>query len=184
MATTKWSLDPAHSELGFKVKHLMISNVSGSFSRFEANAVTSGDDFLTAKIEATIDVNSISTNNAQRDSHLLNSDFFEVEAHPRIVFTSNRIERRDDENYFIHGQLTMKGVSKPVKLLAEYSGLAKDPWGNLKAGFTISGKINREEFGISFNAPLETGGLVLGTEVKIHGEIQLVREVVLAEAEV
>jgi polyisoprenoid-binding protein YceI len=182
MATTKWSLDLSHSEIGFKIKHLMISNVSGNFNKFDVQVETQGDDFSKAKVTAVIDVASINTNNEQRDVHLRNADFFEVEQHPNITFTSTKIEAVDDETFNLLGDLTIKETTKPVKLLVEYSGLAKDPWGNEKAGFTISGKINRKDWGINYNAVLETGGVMLGEDLKLAGEIQLVKQAVLQPA--
>lgn len=178
MESTKWTLDPTHSELGFKIKHLMISNVSGAFTKFNVETETKGDhDFATADVTATVDVASINTNNNQRDEHLRNADFFSTDVHPNITFKSTKIEKVDNENYNLYGNLTIKETTQPVKLAVEYSGLAKDPWGNVKAGFTINGKINRKDFGISYNAALETGGVMLGEEVKINGEIQLVKQV-------
>lgn len=177
MTTTKWVIDPTHSEIGFKIKHLMITNVSGKFETFEAEVQTEGDDFTTAQIEAKISTASINTNNLQRDEHLRNSDFFEVDQHPEILFSSTKVEKLDEENFVVYGNLSLKGTVKPVKLNVEYSGATKDPWGNQKAGFVISGKINRSDFGLNFNAALETGGLVLGEEVKINSEVQLVKQV-------
>ncbi|HEY6953800.1 MAG TPA: YceI family protein [Flavisolibacter sp.] len=177
MTTTKWVIDPTHSEIGFKIKHLMITNVSGKFETFEAEVQTEGDDFTTAQIEAKIRTASINTNNLQRDEHLRNSDFFEVDQHPEILFSSTKVEKVDEENFVVYGNLSLKGIVKPVKLNVEYSGATKDPWGNQKAGFVISGKINRSDFGLNFNAALETGGLVLGEEVKINSEVQLVKQV-------
>lgn len=176
MATTKWVIDPTHSEIGFKIKHLMITNVSGKFESFEAEVQTEGDDFETAQIEAKIRTASINTNNLQRDEHLRNSDFFEVDKHPEILFSSTKVEKLDDENFVVYGNLSLKGTVKPVKLNVEYSGATKDPWGNQKAGFVVSGKINRSDFGLNFNAALETGGLALGEEVKINSEVQLVKQ--------
>jgi polyisoprenoid-binding protein YceI len=176
MSTTKWVVDPTHSEIGFKIKHLMITNVSGKFDSFEAEVLTEGDDFTTAQIEAKIKTASINTNNLQRDEHLRNSDFFEVEKHPEIRFSSTKVEKTGAENFVVYGNLSLKGTVKPVKLNVEYSGATKDPWGNQKAGFVISGKINRTEFGLNFNAALETGGLVLAEEVKINSEVQLVKQ--------
>lgn len=182
MATTKWVVDPTHSEIGFKIKHLMITNVSGKFEAFEAEVQTEGEDFATAQIEARIKTSSINTNNLQRDEHLRNSDFFEVEKHPEILFTSTRVEKIDNDNFVLHGNLTLKGTTRPVKLDIEYSGITSDPWGNQRAGFIITGKINRNEFGLNFNAALETGGLVLGEEVKINSEVQLIKQVVSVAA--
>ena len=182
MAKTKWSLDPTHSELGFKIRHLMITNVSGNFNKFTIEVETENDDFASAKVKATIDVDSINTNNEQRDVHLRNADFFETGTHPRVDFKSTRVEKAGDDLFDLSGDLTIKGITKSVRLSLEYSGLAKDPWGNMKAGFTVNGKINRKDFGISFNAPMETGGVMLGEEIKINGEIQLVKQVELQPA--
>ncbi len=182
MATTKWSLDPTHSEIGFKIKHLMISNVSGNFNKFDVQAETNGDDFANATVTLNIDVASINTNNEQRDVHLRNADFFEVEKHPNITFKSAKVERVDDDIFNLYGDLTIKETTKPVKLSVEYSGIAKDPWGNVKAGFTINGKINRKDWGINYNAVLETGGVMLGEELKLNGEIQLVKQAELQPA--
>jgi polyisoprenoid-binding protein YceI len=175
MATTNWAFDPTHSELGFKIKHLMITNVSGSFKNFEVDVQTEDDDFTTARIVAKADMASISTNNEQRDAHLRNSDFFEADTYPEMVFQSSRIEKVDDETFYLHGDLTLKGITKPVSLTVEHSGLTKDPWGGERTGFVVTGKIKRSEWGINFNGVLETGGVMLGEEVKIHSEIQLVK---------
>jgi polyisoprenoid-binding protein YceI len=176
MTNTKWVIDPIHSEIGFKIKHLMITNVSGKFDQFEAQVQTENEDFATAQIEASIKTASINTNNLQRDEHLRNSDFFEVEKHPDILFTSTKIDKIDNDNFLLQGNLTLKGVTKPVRWNVEYSGTTKDPWGGERAGFIITGKIKRNEFGLSFNAALETGGVVLGEEVKIYSEVQLVKQ--------
>jgi len=182
MANTKWVIDPTHSEIGFKVRHLMISNVSGKFDQFEAEVETENEDFATAQIRATIKTASVNTSNLQRDEHLRNSDFFEVENHPDILFTSQKVEKIDKDNFVLHGNLTLKGITKQVKLQVEYSGFTKDPWGGERAGFVVTGKINRNDFGLSFNAALETGGVVLGDEVKIHSEIQLVKQAMAVAA--
>lgn len=182
MATNKWVLDNSHSELGFKIKHLMISNVTGTFKSFQVEATTTEEDFATAKIKVTADMSSISTNNEQRDLHLQNADFFEVEKFPELAFQSTRIEKLDSENYQLFGDLSLKGITRPVKLNVEYSGVVKDPWGSERAGFIVTGKINRNEWGVSFNGVLETGGLVLGEDVKLQGEIQLVKQAVAVPA--
>jgi polyisoprenoid-binding protein YceI len=182
MSTTKWVIDPTHSEIGFKIKHLMITNVSGKFDAFEAEVQAEGEDFATAQIEARIKTSSINTGNLQRDEHLRNSDFFEAEEHPEILFNSTKVEKIDNDNFVLHGNLSLKGTTKPVKLNVEYSGVTKDPWGGQRAGFVITGKINRSEFGLNFNAALETGGLVLGEEVKINSEVQLVKQAVSVAA--
>jgi polyisoprenoid-binding protein YceI len=175
MAKTKWNLDPTHSELGFKVKHMMITNVSGSFGSFNANVETEDDDFSTANIEFTIDVASINTGNEQRDGHLKSGDFFDVENHPQMKFVSNNVAKKGDNEYEITGDLSLHGVTKPVTFKAENGGSGKDPWGNHKTGFTIEGKIKRTDFGLNWNAALEAGGVLVSEDVKINGEIQLTR---------
>ena len=167
MSTTKWVVDPLHSEIGFKIKHLMITNVSGKFDGFEAEVRTEGEDFATAQIEARIKTASINTNNLQRDEHLRNSDFFEVESHPEILFISTKIEKIDNNNFVLFGDLTLKGITKPVKLDIEYSGATKDPWGNQKAGFVVTGKINRNDFGIT------TMPGIVGDEIQIVLDVEL-----------
>jgi len=176
MRTTKWLLDLAHSELTFKIKHLMISNVSGAFKDFSAKVETEGTDFSKANIKLTAEMNSISTNNEQRDGHLRSSDFFEVEKFPQMKFTSTGIEQTDDESFSLYGNLTLKGVTKPVKLNMEFNGIVKDPQGQEKAGFFVSGKINRSDWGINVNVALETGGLMLGEDIRIQSEVQFIRQ--------
>lgn len=178
---TKWVIDPTHSELGFKIRHLMITNVSGTFGKVQATAESNGDDFSTANVEARIEVESINTNNSQRDAHLRNADFFEAEKFPYITFKSTGIKKIDEETYKLVGDLTIKETTKPVELNLEFGGVTKDPWGNSRAGFSLSGKLNRHDFGVSYNPVLETGGVALGEEIKIWGEVQLVKQVV-AEA--
>ena len=184
MAKIKWTLDPTHSDLGFKIRHLMITNVSGFFGEFEVEVLTDGEDFKTAQVSAKIKTASVSTNNVQRDQHLRNGDFFDVEQYPEILFTSDRVEPIDDENFILHGHLTMKGVTKPVTLNVEYSSTTNDPWGTRRAGFAITGKIKRTDFGLSFNKVLESGNLGLGEDVKINSEVQIVKqqEAVVAES--
>ena len=182
MATTKWVLDPTHSELGFKIKHLMISNVSGSLKSFQAEVETQGEDFTTAQINLSADMASISTNNDQRDAHLRNSDFFEVEKYPELKFTSTKLEKTDSDTFALFGDLTLKGVTRPVKLNVEFNGVTKDPWGGERAGFVVMGKINRSDWGVNFNGVLETGGVVLSEEVRIFSEIQLVKQAVSVAA--
>jgi polyisoprenoid-binding protein YceI len=176
MSKTKWVSDPTHSELGFKIKHLMITNVSGFFNKFQVTGETDNDDFSTAKISLKADMDSIHTNNEQRDAHLRNSDFFESDKHPEMIFESTNTEQVDKENFHLFGNLTLKSVTLPVKLNVEYSGITKDPWGGERAGFTVTGKIKRSDWGVSFNGVLESGGVVLGEDVKIHSEIQLVKQ--------
>ncbi len=176
MSTTKWVLDPAHSEIQFKVKHLLISTVSGDFKKFEASAETEGDDFTTAKVQFSADIDSISTNNEQRDAHLKNGDFFDAENHPKLSFVSDKLVKSDDDVYDLHGKLTMRGVTKDVILKAAFGGSTTDPWGNTRVGFEISGKIDRTDFGVSFGMVSETGGLLLGNDVKLFANAEFVKQ--------
>lgn len=182
MKRTKWTVDPLHSELGFKIKHLMITNVSGNFQNFTVTAETDGEDFSTARISLTAEMASINTNNEQRDTHLRTADFFETDKFPQLSFHSTKLEKVDDETLRLTGDLTLKGITKPVTLNVEYSGATNDPWGGRRVGFIVSGKISRSAFGVTFNAVLETGGVALGDEVKLQAEIQMVKEVVAVPA--
>lgn len=182
MAKTKWVLDPTHSELGFKIRHLMISNISGSFKNFQAKAEMEETDFSSAQVSLTADMASINTNQEQRDAHLRTTDFFEVDKFPQLIFKSTRIEKAGGDTFTMYGDLTLKGVTKPVLLHVEFSGITKDPWGNERAGFTVNGKINRNEWGINFNSILETGGVALSEEVKINAEVQFVKQAVAVPA--
>jgi polyisoprenoid-binding protein YceI len=176
MATTKWVLDPTHSEIQFKIKHLMITNVTGGFTSFDVNASTEDEDFSKASVSFNAKVNSINTNNEQRDGHLKSGDFFDAENFPEISFSSNQIVKSGDDNFKVPGTLTIKGVSQPVTLEAEFGGITKDPYGNTKAGFSINTKINRKDFGLTWNAALETGGVMVSEDVRINAEIQLVKQ--------
>ena len=176
MATTKWTLDPTHSELQFKVKHLMITTVTGSLKAFSAEMSSEGDEFENAEISFKGDIASIDTGNTDRDNHLKSGDFFDAEKFAHIEFKSSSVEK-DGGDYIVKGDLTIKGETKPVKLTAEFGGIATDPWGNTKAGFTLSGKINRSDFGLNWNAALETGGVMVSEEVRLLGELQFVKSV-------
>lgn len=175
MATTNWALDPAHSELQFKVKHLMITTVTGSLKSLSASLTSSSDDFEDASVKFEAETASIDTGNNDRDNHLKSADFFDADQFPKITFESVSLEK-DDDDYKLKGNLTIKGITKPVKLDVEFGGIATDPWGNTKAGFTISGKINRTDFGLTWNAALETGGVMVSEEVKILGELQFIKQ--------
>ena len=176
MTTTKWAIDPTHSEIGFKVKHMMFTNVSGKFDAFEASAETEGDIFEAAKINFSAQTDSVNTGNTDRDNHLKSGDFFDAAQYPKLEFASTSFKKIDDETYELLGDLSLHGVTKAVKLNVEYGGIGKDPWGNTKAGFTISGKFNRKDFGLTWNAALEAGGVLVSDEVRIHGDIQLVKQ--------
>lgn len=166
---TQWNLDNSHSEITFKVRHMMISNVKGSFNDFSANLTAEDDTFKNVKINATVKTDSINTNSADRDTHLKSEDFFNVAQNPEITFESNSLTNE------ITGNLTMNGVTKPVKLDVEFGGINVDPWGNTKAGFSFEGKVKRSDFGLNWNAALETGGVMVSDDVKIAGELQFVK---------
>ncbi|MFD0748834.1 YceI family protein [Mucilaginibacter calamicampi] len=176
MATiTKWVLDPMHSEVQFKVKHLVISTVTGSFKKFEGTLETDNDDFTGADINISLDVNSIDTNQDQRDGHLKGADFFDAEKYPAITFKSKSFEK-DGGDYTLKGDLTIKGVTKPVTLAAEYGGVATDFYGNTKAGFDVTGKINRKEFGLTWDGITEAGSVVVSDEVKLIFNVQFAKQ--------
>ena len=173
---TKWALDPTHSELVFKVKHLMITNVKGEFRKFNAEIESDGKDFTNASIKATIDASSIFTNEDNRDGHLKSPDFFDVENHKELSFVGTSFNRKGEDEYELTGKLTIKGVTKEVTFTVEFGGVTKDPWGNEKAGFSLSGKINRTDFGLNWNAALETGGVLVSEEVRINAEVQFIKK--------
>ena len=180
--TQQWKIDPTHSEIQFKVKHLMISTVTGYFKNFDLSVETETDDFSTAKkIEFTALIDSIDTNNAQRDAHLKSADFFNSEEHPELRFVGNRYEVTGDEAK-LYGDLSIKGVTKPITLTVEHGGIVVDPYGQIKSGFTVSGKISRKEFGLTWNAVTEAGSIVVSDEIKIHAEVQLVKQPELVNA--
>ena len=176
MTRTKWSLDPSHSEIGFKVKHLMMTNVRGVFNEYKGSIYTTGDDFLGAEIDLSINPASISTRDATRDTHLKSPDFFDAENFKEINFKGTTLERTNEREYVLHSDLSIKGVTKRIKLDVEFNGIVKDPWGGKRAGFVISGKISRKDFGLTWNAVLETGGVMVGDEIAIKCEIQLIQQ--------
>lgn len=176
MSTTKWVIDPSHSSVGFKVKHLMISTVSGEFTSYEGSVESNGDSFAQADVSFSAKVDSINTGNEQRDGHLKSADFFDAAAHPAITFKSTSFEKKADDEYVLNGDLTIRGVSKPVTLKVEYNGLVQDPYGNTKAGFSLNGKINRKDFGLGWSAVTEAGSVVVSDEVKLAAEVQLVKQ--------
>jgi len=175
MSKIKWNLDPAHSEVTFKVKHMMITNVSGSFTDFSVDAETEGEDFTKSAVNFTAKTASVNTNSEQRDGHLRSPEFFDSEKFPEIKFRATKYEKVSGNDYKLKGDLTIKDVTKNISLDVEYGGIQKDPWGNMKAGFTVTGKINRKDFGLNWNAALETGGVMVSDEVKINCEIQLIK---------
>ena len=186
-ATTKWTIDTAHSEIGFKVKHLVFSTVRGTFKDFEAEIFTHDVDFSRAEIQVRINPKSVDTNNEQRNAHLASGDFFAADEFPEIKFTAGKfistglvatgpLAVLHPGNHVLHGELTIRGITKPVDLDIEFGGVITDPWGKEKALFTIDGKINRKDWGLNYNSVLESGGLLISEDVWIHIELQLIKE--------
>jgi polyisoprenoid-binding protein YceI len=174
-ATTTWNIDPAHSSAEFKVKHMMISNVKGRFSGIKGVLNRHEADHTLSTLDVSIDVSTVNTQDAQRDGHLKSADFFDVEKFPAMTFKSTHIEKKGD-GFAVTGDLTIHGVTKPVVLnVEEVSEPAKDPWGNMRIGLEATGKVNRKDFGLTYNAALETGGVLVGEEVSITLDVQFVK---------
>ena len=171
---TKWGVDASHSEAQFKVKHLVISTVTGFFKKFSGTVESETEDFDGAKVNFSIETNSIETNVADRDAHLKSPDFFAAEQYPTIDFKNGVLKKVGGE-YKLKGDLTIRSTTKPVELTVEYGGTAGDPWGNTRAGFEINGKINRKDFGLNWSAVTEAGGMVVADEVKLHFNIEVVK---------
>lgn len=176
MATTKWGIDPTHSEITFRVKHMMISTVTGWFETFTADVETENDDFSAAKINFSADTASVNTRNTDRDNHLRSPEFFSSEAFPKMTFTATEYTQKSGDNYTLKGDLTIRDVTKPVTLTVEFGGVATDPWGNLRAGFEINGEINRKDFGLNWSAVTEAGGIVVSDAVKIHSHVEFIKQ--------
>lgn len=174
MAT--WTLDHNHTEVTFKVKHLVISSVTGKFKSFDGSVESGKDDFTDATIRFTADVNSIDTGNEQRDGHLKSADFFDAANHPQLTFESTSVTKKSGNEYVVSGNLTMRGKTKPVELKAEFGGIQKDFYGNTVAGFEIEGKVNRREFGLEWSAVTETGGIVVSDDVKLQVNAELIKK--------
>ncbi|HEY3626214.1 MAG TPA: YceI family protein [Terracidiphilus sp.] len=171
-----WKLDPAHSQAEFKVKHMMISNVKGSFSGLSGTLLENAADSSLSSVVATVDIASLTTGDAQRDAHLQSADFFEAEKYPQMTFKSTKVERKDEAEYRVTGDLTLHGVTKPVTFAVEGpSAPAKDPWGNTRIGLSATTKINRKDFGLNWNAALETGGILVGEDVQISLDVQFIK---------
>jgi polyisoprenoid-binding protein YceI len=175
MAT--WTLDKDHSEIRFKAKHLMITTVTGQFGEYEASLDNDGDDFSKASINFSAKVATITTGNDQRDGHLKSDDFFNAETYPELTFKSEGMKKISDNEYKVDGEMTIRDVTKPVTLNVELAGIAKDPWGNTKAGFSFNTKLNRKDFGLKFHVVNEAGNLLVSDEIKIEGEVQLLKAV-------
>ncbi|GAO41275.1 YceI family protein [Flavihumibacter petaseus] len=174
MAT--WSIDPNHSEITFKVKHLVISTVSGKFSSFEGTVEAEKEDFSDAKVQFSADIDSITTGNDQRDAHLKSPDFFDAGGHPKMTFVSESLTPKKDHEFLLKGNLTIRGTTHPVTLQAEFGGTQQDFYGNTVAGFEMTGKINRQDFGLTWSAVTEAGGIVVSDEVKLSINVELIKK--------
>ncbi len=171
-----YKIDSAHSDITFKVKHLMISTTTGHFQTFDATLDIEGEDFSTAKISFDADVNSIDTKNEQRDTHLKSDDFFNAEEYPKLTFTSTGATKASDGTFKLQGDLTIRDTTKPVELEVEYNGSTKDPWGMERMGFEIKGKLNRKDYGLKWSAVTEAGGIVVSDEVKLLMNIEMIKQ--------
>lgn len=171
-----WNIDPNHSEISFKVKHLVISTVSGKFSSFEGTVESDKEDFSDAKIAFSADIDSINTGNEQRDGHLKSADFFDAGNHPKMSFTSTSLVPKGGSDYTLNGELSLRGSSKPVALAVEFGGIQKDFYGNTVAGFELTGKINRQDFGLAWSGVTEAGGIVVSDEVKLLINVELIKK--------
>jgi polyisoprenoid-binding protein YceI len=172
MESKIWKIDTTHSNIGFKIKHMMFTNVKGNFNSYSASVEMPESNFEKAKLTFEADASSINTNNADRDNHLKSADFFDAEQFPTVKFESTNISKKSDNGYAVTGNLTMHGVTQPVTLNAEYSGLMKDPWGNTKLALSLEGKVNRKEWGLNWNSALESGGVLVSENVNFDIETQ------------
>lgn len=175
MATQRWDIDSGHSGVHFSVRHMVIAKVRGKLTRWSASLLTDGDDLATARVEASLDVSSLDTGVADRDAHLRSADFFDVENHPEMTFKSTRVERVGDDRLKLTGALTIRGTTREVTLDVEHSPAMKDPWGNLRVGFTAKGAVDRKDFGLTWNQALEAGGVLVGDRVDLEIEIEAVK---------
>ena len=165
-----WTIDPVHTDIGFTARHLMVSKVRGKFGTFEGQIVTGAEPFE-SEVPVSVDLSSIDTGNQQRDDHIRSADFFDAEANRTMTYRSTGV-RRDGDAYVLDGELTLKGVTRPVPLAVELNGFATDPWGGTRVGFSATGQINRRDFGVSFDAPLDGGGVVVGDKIQVQIEVE------------
>lgn len=176
MKTTKWVIDPAHSEISFKVKHMMFSNVTGKFDNIESQIETNDESFENAKINFSALTESVNTGNTDRDKHLKSVDFFDTENFPKLNFTATSFNKSGDNKFSLLGNLTIRGVEKPITLDVAFEGAGKDPWGNTKAAFSLNGTLNRKDYGLNWNTLLEAGGVLVSDEVRINADLQFVKQ--------
>lgn len=171
-----WQIDPAHSSIQFSVRHMMITNVRGEFDRFEGTVELDENNPENTRVHVEIDAASINTREDQRDTHLRSADFLDAASHPKLVFDSTRVERTGEDSARLHGTLTIRDIPRPVVLEVEYVGQAKSPWGTTSAGFNARTRINRKDWNLTWNQALETGGVLVGDEIKINIELELVKQ--------
>ncbi|TDG00159.1 YceI family protein [Paenibacillus piri] len=176
MAKSKWAVDATHSSIDFTIRHMMIAKVKGTFHTFEAEIEADPNDLTSADVQFAVELASIDTRNNDRDTHLRTADFFDVEKYPKMTFKSNRIVKTDEGEYEVSGDLTLHGVTRPETFSVTFEGSGKDPWGNERAGFSAQGTIKRSDFGLTYNAALETGGVLIADEVKVSLEIEALKQ--------
>lgn len=175
MSKTNWSIDPVHSSIDFSIRHMMIAKVKGTFDTFEAKVEADPEDLTSANIEFSVDLASVDTRSKDRDDHLRSADFFDVENHPKMTFKSSQIEKIGDGEYKVSGDLTIRNVTRQESFTVSYEGSGTDPWGNERVGFSGEGNLTRSNYELTWNAALETGGVLVGDEVKISFEIQALK---------
>jgi polyisoprenoid-binding protein YceI len=176
MTKSHWNVDATHSSIDFTIRHMMIAKVKGSFNSFEAQIEADPEDLTNANVEFSIDLSSIDTRNADRDNHLRTGDFFDIEQYPKMTFQSTSITKKGDGEYNVTGNVTLHGVTRPETFVVSFEGAGKDPWGNEKVGFSGNGSLKRSDYGLTYNAALETGGVLIGDEVKVFIEVEAAKQ--------
>jgi polyisoprenoid-binding protein YceI len=176
MSKSHWNVDATHSSIDFTIRHMMIAKVKGSFNSFEAQIEADPEDLTTANVQFSIDLSSIDTRNADRDNHLRTGDFFDIEQYPKMTFQSTSITKKGDGEYNVTGNVSLHGVTRPETFTVSFEGAGKDPWGNDKVGFSGNGSLKRSDYGLTYNAALETGGVLIGDEVKVFIEIEAAKQ--------
>ena len=175
MTTNTWNIDPTHSSIAFSVRHMVFAKVRGQFNGYRGHIDMDPENLASARVEVTIDAASIDTGTAQRDEHLRSADFLDVEKHPEIHFRSTEVVKNGDDTYALHGDLTIRDVTRPVVIDTQFAGLGQDPWGNQRAGFSASASILRSDFGLTWNQALEAGGVLVGDKLELTFDVQAVR---------
>jgi len=172
---TKWVIDPYHTEILFKAKHLVISTVTGKFEKFDGVVLTNGEQWDNVEVEFSAEIGSISTGVSDRDNHLKSADFFDAANYPTLTYKSTSFKKTSDDTFVMTGDMSIRGTTRPLEMKVEFGGVTKDPYGNIKAGFELNGKLNRKEFGLHWNAVTEAGGMVVADEVKLALNVELTK---------